>query len=798
MRKFSFAFLPILLSLILCDFAMAQEPAGYYKSAEGKNKKGLLVALRSIVGPHKEVGYKGLWEVYKTSDVRDDGFVWDMYSTTNFKPGQKQCGNYTQVGDCYNREHSFPKSWFDDKSPMYSDAYHIYPTDGKVNGQRSAFPYGECANGTTLPANGSNKALGKLGTSTFPGYSGKVFEPIDEYKGDFARTYFYMASAYNDKISIWNSDMLSHDDYPCYTNWAISLLLKWDRQDPVSKKEIDRNNEVSKFQKNRNPFIDHPELAEYIWGNKTNEGWIPGGKADPILVTPTDGQSIDMGVTSVSRPITFDVIVKGAGLTKDLNATLGNTSSFTILPTTLGFDAVNSQIGATIRVTYQTASAGTNSTTLTISSSEVSSTITLKATTYDGIPALSATNITTDAFTANWIDITNTGNYTLNVFQADGVTSITGYPVSVPANAQKHDVTGLEYNTTYKYQLSNSSISSNVVSVTTATPTPVLTLIYSPAILNFSALPNAVSAPIEVTVFTEYITENITATVTGPFELSLNKSDWANSLQINPEGENFYIRLKATATEGTYSGVVSIATPTIDGDEADLNGVVSAPRSFFEDFESIKSDKTYSTGSLNTPVCKWMLQDVGFFGRTADRYHGKRAACFDKSSNASIAMDEDKLNGASRLSFFAGIYGSDDDVTIDVMYSTDGGSNWVTLKTEVITEHLLKEFSYTVNIATPVRFKIQKTAGKRLNIDDIAISDFASVTAPSVSQDWDAYATNGTIILESSGKSLINIYSLDAIPVYQGTPQTGKTTIDVPAGLYIVVSGDNSKKVIVK
>lgn len=106
---------------------------------------------------------------------------------------KEQCGQYSTLGDCYNREHSFPKSWFNDDSPMVSDAFHIYPTDGKVNSQRNNYPYGECANGTTLSPNGKVKALGKLGTSTFPGYSGTVFEPDDEYKGDFARSYFYMA-----------------------------------------------------------------------------------------------------------------------------------------------------------------------------------------------------------------------------------------------------------------------------------------------------------------------------------------------------------------------------------------------------------------------------------------------------------------------------------------------------------------------------------------------------------------------------------------------------------------------------
>ena len=147
---------------------------------------------------------------------------------------------------------------------MVTDAFHVYPTDGKVNGQRSNYPYGECANGSYVASSGNIKALGRLGKSTFPGYSGTVFEPDDQYKGDFARTYFYMAAAYNSRISSWDSPQLAGNSYPCFSSWSVDMLMKWHRQDPVSQKEIDRNNAVEAYQHNRNPFIDHPELAEYI------------------------------------------------------------------------------------------------------------------------------------------------------------------------------------------------------------------------------------------------------------------------------------------------------------------------------------------------------------------------------------------------------------------------------------------------------------------------------------------------------------------------------------------------------
>ncbi len=260
-----------LISLWLVTISVtAQIPAGYYDSAQGKNKGALKTALFSIVGSHTAISYNGLWTAFKSTDVRSNGKIWDMYSTCTFTPGNDQCGNYSNVCDCYNREHSFPKSWFNDASPMYSDLFHLYPTDGKVNGQRGNDPYGECAGGTSL---GSN-ALGKSGTSTFPGYTGKVFEPDDEYKGDFARSYFYMATAYDDRIATWSSPQLAGNKYPAFSAWSVNLLLKWTRQDPVSQKEIDRNNKIyANYQHNRNPYIDYPELAEYVWGNKMNDNW---------------------------------------------------------------------------------------------------------------------------------------------------------------------------------------------------------------------------------------------------------------------------------------------------------------------------------------------------------------------------------------------------------------------------------------------------------------------------------------------------------------------------------------------
>ncbi len=299
----------------------AQAPAGYYKDVEGKNKAPLKTALFMIIKDHTVRTYSNLWTDFQTTDKRADGKVWDMYSSaTNYTFGLPDQDNGTGGGSeggtgvadgKYNREHSFPNSWFfgDKASPMYTDLFHLYPTDKYVNNRRSNYPFGE-TEGETYKSKGD---FSKLGICTSPGYAGTVFEPADEYKGDFARTYFYMATCYEDKIASWTNadglEILNQTTYPCYKVWTINLLLKWSRQDPISDKEIARNNAVYGIQKNRNPFIDYPQFAEYIWGNKMEEGFtftstgLEDSEQAPIFV-----YSNEEGVqVSCSEPITVSI-----------------------------------------------------------------------------------------------------------------------------------------------------------------------------------------------------------------------------------------------------------------------------------------------------------------------------------------------------------------------------------------------------------------------------------------------------------------------------------------------------------
>lgn len=264
--------LSLLLTLIVATSTWAQgfSKQSYYSSATGKKGAALKTELCNIINPHTTISYAGLLDVYHTTDVTPEGYIWDMYSNiTRYTPGGPQENHsYNKEGDSYNREHSVPQSWFNERSPMKSDVYHVIPTDGYVNNRRSNYDFGEVGSVSWQ----SNGGFSKLGSPTSELKKDgcpddKVFEPNDIYKGDFARIYFYMATCYQNDLSSWGkNNIFASNKYPSFTSWAQKMLLRWARQDHVSQKETDRVEAAYKEQRNRNPFVDFPGLEEYIWG----------------------------------------------------------------------------------------------------------------------------------------------------------------------------------------------------------------------------------------------------------------------------------------------------------------------------------------------------------------------------------------------------------------------------------------------------------------------------------------------------------------------------------------------------
>ena len=281
----------LVLAVMAALTAWADIPAGYYTNANGKSDEQLMAALEGIIYTHTQLDYNELWDCYVTTDMGNDGYYIDMYSTCKYNHSSYHVGTASYVGQGLNREHSFPKSWFGGEIyPMYTDLMMIIPTDGFVNQRRSNYPYGVC-NGTDAVTYTNEELgvtmLGKLGKSTYNGYSAKVFEPDDEYKGDFARIYFYMVTCYKSDVANWpGCDQLDYLDnnYKAFSNWSIQMLMEWHRADPVSPKELKRNEGVYVKQGNRNPYVDHPELAEYIWGTKQHSTWTDGGDIPQPIV----------------------------------------------------------------------------------------------------------------------------------------------------------------------------------------------------------------------------------------------------------------------------------------------------------------------------------------------------------------------------------------------------------------------------------------------------------------------------------------------------------------------------------
>ncbi len=271
----------LLFSVFLFLFADAQIPPGYYDPTYGFNGLGLKITLHNIIKNHSVISYSGLFSVFQQTDNKGNNEVWDIYSDNPFgnppyvyyftNPSD-MCGQYSQEGDCYNKEHSWPHSWFGSSSiPMYSDLFQIYPTDGWVNNKRGNMPYGKVNNPSWTSLNGS-----KIGPCSSPGYSGNVFEPINEYKGDIARSYFYVSVRYYGEDGSWtgSDQTIGAELKP----WAFDLMYAWHTSDPVSQKETDRNDVIYLLQNNRNPFIDHPEWVDSIY--------FPVGISTPLLAKP--------------------------------------------------------------------------------------------------------------------------------------------------------------------------------------------------------------------------------------------------------------------------------------------------------------------------------------------------------------------------------------------------------------------------------------------------------------------------------------------------------------------------------
>jgi len=491
--------------------AYSQVPSGYYNSAAGKTGDVLRAALRDIIKngavklSYTSSSSMDVWHAFAKTDLRpapNNTIVWDMYSDI---PGgtpaytytiySGQCGTSGAEGTCYAREHCMPNSWWggidDANNPQYTDLNHLFPADQFVNMEKSDHPLGVVTSPTFTSTNGS-----KVGPCSYAGYTGTVFEPIDEYKGDFARAYLYMATRYMDQLNTWITNYPNSEGVNVITGnnfkpWFVNLLIDWSVNDPVSQKEIDRNNAIyyNTPQHNRNPFIDHPEYVCLIWNGPSciNIPSITNVNVTPAIPTATQTVTISANITD-NGSITSAKMKWGltpSTVTTQINMTATTGSTYTSV-SAIPAHAAGTYIYYKIIATNNTS----QNTTSPIYSFEVPL----------PEPTNQATNFTCDStnfysIKLNWTDATgattptsylvkmSTVGFSAISTPVDGIPEIFGTTSisNIPQGVHSCTFTGLAVSTTYYFKIfpytntgtyTNYKTNGNVASTSCSTTSP--------------------------------------------------------------------------------------------------------------------------------------------------------------------------------------------------------------------------------------------------------------------------------------------------------------------------------------
>lgn len=279
MKKHLLFFTTAFLALIALPAYSIERQAliNYASSLKGKKGAELKTALYNLMKDKTVLDYGSgsgcTWSgFYKTDRDPKTNECYNRYSSQKFYFTN---GNTNHAISGMNIEHSFPKSWWGgDNNNAYKDLYNLYPSDSKANSSKSNYPMA-----IVTKVRSEEAGYDKVGTGTVDGKNNvQCWEPGDQYKGDFSRSYLYMAVTYSDLTfsSTGTQTMYANaSGYPGMKTWATTLYRQWSKQDKVDDLEVTRNNAVSDIQGNRNLFIDFPYLAEYVWGDSTAVAFDP-------------------------------------------------------------------------------------------------------------------------------------------------------------------------------------------------------------------------------------------------------------------------------------------------------------------------------------------------------------------------------------------------------------------------------------------------------------------------------------------------------------------------------------------
>lgn len=706
------------------------EGGHYYRSVEGLKKAELKAALHDLIQPNLVLSYGGkgegyTWAGFYAADWLEGGYVRDRYSNE-----QRRFNEDKSAVSNMNIEHIWANSWWGHlMNNAYCDLFNLYPADAPANGRKSNNPIG-VVDGAVAYDNGVTK-VGK--SSSFRADTLiTAWEPADQWKGDFARTYFYMATCYSHMRNLWTTTegwlTVDGSDWPTMRPWVYELMLQWAKQDPVDQIEKDRNEVIYGIQGNRNPFVDYPQLADYIWGDSTEEQfYVDPTSMEMELFVPEAKVRFDYGLQALSKGLDTMLVIRGRNIPNGLTLAVNN-PVFELGTTQVSAEQLVEGYAVPLHVKPETA--GRYEAVLTISGDAILLTDTLSVSFVDGIPAYEATDIVCTPyvrrFTANWMNYEPGAEYTLDVYTKGNDGSHKPFKTFTTQDTY-YQVSGLQAKTLYYYTVSIYEdgvlkASSNEVAVQMPEVKPVFSV--SPSAISFTTVPGEPSRETEVTVTALAVPEYVTqVSLDAPFEVSFDGEEWGQTLTLTGSEPVFLVRMGAVAEEGEYEGEMLLNTKGVEEKVVTLTASVSASKAFFEDFET-GSKNGYAEATVTCTAAKWRMTDAYPVGD--DNRNGTRSVRL--RNKGSIEMQEDKANGCDSLWFYAGHYGKDTGVRLSVYYSIDGGENW-TVVAENIEMGDWQRYGYKLDVKSDIRLRFVNngsTNTKRSNLDDVQMSSYSN------------------------------------------------------------------------
>lgn len=746
----------------------AQAPENYYRPVEGLKRAELKTALHELIQPESVLEYGGkgegyTWAGFAVTDRMPDGTVRDRYSDIS-----RQFTGLEAVPGM-NIEHVFANSWWGHaENQAYCDLFNLFPSDATANGRKSNLPMGEVTgdvsfdNGVTRVGRSASYRADSLIT---------VWEPADRWKGDFARTFFYMATCYEDYQDLWQTEegllVVEKNRYPTLRPWISALLLEWNAADPVDDVERERNSSVYGIQGNRNPFVDYPGLAEYIWGDSTEYAFYTERESEePELFVPAADDTLDYGLQPVAMGLQGQLVVRGRNLAAGLALRTDN-DDFTLERT----DLTDEEVGRGITVALTCApglSAGVHTAVLTLSGDGFEQTNVLRVEMVDGVPAYPAEDVVCSVnvrrFTASWMEMGEGLTYRLEVYtkDSDGQRQmLAGFPKETSETAMR--VEDLRPATDYYYQVSvldeagEPTMVSNEVKVAMPELEPVFTA--DARELSFSSVPGRPSAAQVLSITALAVPQDVTTvTVVPPFEVSADGEEWGTSAVVSGTEQSVLVRLGSVEEEGHFEGEAVLSTPDVRDIIVSLSGEANLRKAFFETFEA-GNKGGYAEAEVTCVAARWRMAQCLIGNLEADRKNGAKSVRMQSKNGVvtELEMLEDKAYGCDSLWFCAGLYGSDTGVRLTVSYSCDGGMTWVPVDTDMsFSKGEWKRYGYRLDVDGLVRLKFTATgsSSKRLNIDDVQMSDYQEEQGDGIRS-----------ITESDPEEMVDVYTLGGVKV---------------------------------